>query len=214
MRRLNAPSNTNRRTVLSTVLLLLAVALAALLILPRLGLGGGSGPAEGGPEVRFVRQMIQHHAQAVDLATRIRERGTTPAVRTLALDIMLSQQEQIGQMHGWLTLWGRPWGGAGMTGEHAVSMGMATPQQMASLDTLPPAQAGVTFLQLMTRHHQGALIMAKPALGAGVRPEVQALARQIEATQGAEIRVMTDMLSEREAEPLPAPQMDMDMTGH
>ena len=33
----------------------------------------------------------------------------------LALDIMLSQQEQIGQMRGWLTLWNLPWGGPGMT---------------------------------------------------------------------------------------------------
>ncbi|OLV17653.1 DUF305 domain-containing protein [Deinococcus marmoris] len=209
MSRSTAHRETGRRLALHAVLLVLALGLAALLLLPRLN--QSSGPAEGSTEVRFVREMIQHHAQAVDLSTRIRERGKNPAVRTLALDIMLSQQEQIGQMHGWLTLWNRPWGGAGMTTEHALGMGMgmATPQQVASLDTLPPAQAEVTFLQLMTRHHQGALMMAEPALGAGVRPEVQALARQIEASQSAEIRSMTEMLKERGAEPLPAPQMDM-----
>ncbi|CAM3536549.1 DUF305 domain-containing protein [Deinococcus saxicola] len=211
MARLNAPGKTDLRTALSVLLALLAVVLAAALIVPRVN--PGSGPAEGSTEVRFVREMIQHHAQAVDLSTRIRENGSDPAVRTLALDIMLSQQEQIGQMHGWLTLWNRPWGGAGMTAEHALGMGMATPQQVASLNTLPPAQADITFLQLMTRHHQGALRMAEPALGAGVRPEVRALARQIEATQGTEIRVMTEMLRERGAEALPALPM-MDMTQH
>lgn len=209
MSRLNAPGKTKLRAALPILLALLAVALAAALLEPRLNTG--TGPAENSREVRFVREMLQHHAQAVDLATRVRERDTTPAVRTLALDIMLSQQEQIGQMHGWLTLWNRPWGGAGMTAEHALGMGMATPPQVSSLDTLPPAQAEVTFLQLMTRHHQGALLMAQPALAAGVRPEVQALARQIEASQAAEIRVMTDMLEERGAEPLLAPGMDMDM---
>ncbi|MDV6374446.1 DUF305 domain-containing protein [Deinococcus arenicola] len=198
-----------RRTALTAVLALLALALAALLIAPRLG---SSGPAENSTEVRFVREMIQHHTQAVDLSTRVRERQTSPAVRTLALDIMLAQQEQIGQMHGWLTLWQRPWGGVGVTAEHALSMGMATPQQVASLDTLPTAQAEVTFLQLMTRHHQGALMMAKPALAAGVRPEVQALARQIESSQGAEIKIMTDMLKARGAEPLAAPEMTMKMS--
>ncbi|WP_192930791.1 DUF305 domain-containing protein [Deinococcus sp. AJ005] len=207
MSRSTAHRETGRRLALPAVLLMLALGLAALLLLPRLN--QSSGPAEGSTEVRFVREMIQHHAQAVDLSTRIRENGSDPAVRTLALDIILSQQEQIGQMHGWLTLWNRPWGGAGMTAEHALSMGMATPQQVKSLDTLPPAQAEVTFLQLMTRHHQGALMMAEPALGAGVRPEVQALARQIEASQSAEIRSMTEMLKERGAEPLPAPGMDM-----
>ncbi|MBB5363209.1 DUF305 domain-containing protein [Deinococcus humi] len=215
MSRLNAPSNTHRRVLLS-ILLLLAVALAALLLVPRLNLSGDSGPAEGSTEVRFVREMIQHHTQAVDLATRIRERGTDPAIRTLALDILLSQQEQIGQMHGWLTLWKRPWGGPGMSEAHARSMGMATPQQVKGLNTLPPAQAETTFLQLMTRHHQGALMMAKPVLNADtdVRPEVQALARQIESSQGAEIRTMTELLKERGAAPLPAPQgmdgMEMD----
>ncbi|MBB6015800.1 DUF305 domain-containing protein [Deinococcus radiopugnans] len=206
MARPTAPRDPGRRLILPAVLVLLALGLAGLL-LPRVTLTGGTGPAEGSTEVRFVREMIQHHAQAVDLATRIRERGRDPAVRTLALDIMLSQQEQIGQMHGWLTLWKRPWAGPGMSSEHARSMGMATPQQVARLETLPPAQAEITFLQLMTRHHQGALLMARPALGAGVRPEVQALARQIEASQGAEIRSMTALLEERGAKPLPAPQM-------
>jgi uncharacterized protein (DUF305 family) len=208
-----APPRSRHRLVLTAALTLLALGLAALLLLPRVNLGGG-GPAEGSREVRFVREMIQHHTQAVDLSTRVRERGTDPAVRALALDILLSQQEQIGQMHGWLTLWGRPWGGPGMSADHARSMGMATPQQVAGLDTLPPAQAEVTFLQLMIRHHQGALMMAAPALATGVRPEVRALAQQIERSQGAEIKAMTGLLKQRGAEPLPAPQgmdeMEMD----
>ncbi|GGL68597.1 DUF305 domain-containing protein [Deinococcus aerolatus] len=195
---------------MAAALALLALILAALLIVPRLTDGS---PTEGSREVRFVRQMIQHHAQAVDLSTRVRERGSDPAIRTLALDIMLSQQEQIGQMHGWLTLWNRPWGGPSMSGEHARAMGMATPQEAAGLDTLPPAQAETAFLQLMIRHHQGALVMAAPALEAGVRPEVRALARQIGASQSAEIKAMTDLLKRRGAEPLPAPEMT-DMTHH
>ncbi|WP_188904383.1 DUF305 domain-containing protein [Deinococcus aerophilus] len=194
-----------RRNVLLAALLALVALLTVLLFLPRQG--GGRGPAEASTEVRFVREMIQHHAQAVDMATRIRERSRDEAVRTLALDIMLSQQEQIGQMRGWLTLWGRPWGGVGMGAQHALSMGMASPEQVAALDTLPPAEADVAFLQLMTRHHQGALQMAGPAVAAGVRPEVQALARQIQAGQAAEVRTMTDMLRARNAEPLPPPSM-------
>lgn len=211
MSRLNAPGNPYRRVVL--FILLLAVALAGLFLGPRLNLGADRGPAEGSTEVRFVREMLQHHAQAVDLSTRVRERDTAPAVRMLALDILLSQQEQIGQMHGWLTLWNRPWGGPGMSEEHARGMGMATPQEAARLDTLPPAQAEVAFLQLMVRHHRGALAMAEPALDTGVRPEVRALARQIVASQDAEIRTMTDMLRARGAAPLPTPKMT-DMPHH
>lgn len=191
-------------------LLLTLIVIAAALgygLLPRM-------PGESSTEVRFVREMIQHHTQAVDLSLRVRERSQDRTVRTLALDILLSQQEQIGQMRGWLTLWGRPWGGVGMNAEHARMMGMATPSQVAALDTLPPRQADRHFLTLMIRHHDGALAMVEPALKSGVRPEVQALARQIQATQAAEIKVMTDLLRARGAQPLPEPETDQAPSGH
>ncbi|MFN4252718.1 DUF305 domain-containing protein [Deinococcus sp.] len=194
------------------LLVVLAAVLGGLLLLPRLG-----GPAEGSTEVRFVREMIQHHAQAVDMATRVREASRDPEVRVLALDIMLSQQEQIGQMRGWLTLWKRPWGGEGMSAEHARAMGMATQAQVENLSTLNGRAADVSFLQLMTRHHQGALAMVTPALKSGVRPEVQALARQIQGTQSAEVTLMTRLLRDRGAQPLPAPaasHVDMDGMQH
>lgn len=208
---------TRRPALLAALALAVAVLIAAALALgPRL-----VPPGESSTEVRFVREMIQHHAQAVDMATRIRDRSGERTLRSVALDIQLSQQEQIGQMRGWLTLWGLPWGGVGMTGDHARMMGMATPAELNRLDSLPPADAERLFLQLMIRHHQGALAMVKPALAEGVRPEVRTLARQIDATQAGEIRLMTQMLAARDAEPLAAPpaatgeEMDMgEGSGH
>ncbi|WP_034407879.1 DUF305 domain-containing protein [Deinococcus murrayi] len=188
----------------SPLLVVIALA-AALLVALALALTSRSGtPAEGSPEVRFVREMTQHHAQAVDMATRLRERTQDRTLRSLTLDILLSQQEQIGQMRGWLTLWGLPWGGQGMSAEHARRMGMATPQELNALDTLPLRDAEAHFLRLMIRHHQGALSMVEPALGSGIRPEVRTLARQIQATQGGEIRLMEDLLRRR-GEDLPPP---------
>lgn len=187
-------------------LLAVAALVVAALIAVALALGPRAAtPREASTEVRFVREMIQHHAQAVDLATRIRDRAQDRTLRSLALDIMLSQQEQIGQMRGWLTLWGLPWGGQGMTAQHARTMGMATPGELNRLDLLPREAAERLFLQLMIRHHQGALAMVKPALEDGVRPEVRTLARQIDAAQGGEIRLMTGLLEARGAQPLPAP---------
>nr|WP_217611369.1 DUF305 domain-containing protein [Deinococcus sp. GbtcB9] len=199
------------RRALPLLVVLLAALAAAFLLAPRL-----ISPAEDSREVRFVREMIQHHTQAIDMATRIRDTTTDAELRTLALDIMLSQQEQIGQMRGWLTLWGRPWAGEGISAEHARMMGMATQAEVARVSTQPEKQAEVTFLQLMTRHHQGALAMVPPALEGGVRPEVQALARQIQAAQSAEITLMTRLLKDRGAQPLPAPggMGGMDMGDH
>lgn len=192
-----------RRPAFFAVLALAAAALlaAALALTSRSGT-----PAESSPEVRFVREMTQHHAQAVDMATRLRDRTGDRTLRSLTLDILLSQQEQIGQMRGWLTLWGLPWGGEGMSAEHARMMGMATPEELNQLDTLPVPEAEAHFLKLMIRHHQGALSMVEPALGDGIRPEVRTLARQIQATQGGEIRLMEDLLRQRGEAPPPPPE--------
>jgi len=42
--------------------------------------------------------------------------------------------------------------------------GMATQSQVDELQTLPPAQLDIRFLQLMIRHHQGGVMMAHAAL--------------------------------------------------
>ncbi|MVN87827.1 DUF305 domain-containing protein [Deinococcus sp. HMF7620] len=189
-----------RRAAVPALLVLVTLVAAALLLTPRL-----MPPTEHSREVRFVREMIQHHTQAVDMALQVREQSADATLRTVALDILLSQQEQIGQMRGWLTLWHRPWGGPGMSADHARMMGMATQAEVNRIGTLLPAQAEVQFLQLMTRHHQGALTMVAPVLEGRVQPAVEALARQIQSTQAAEIRLMTTLLADRGAKPLPAP---------
>lgn len=98
-----------------------AVAIAAALLLLAAGFAGGllsgarlakdapvSQPEEDSVDAGFSRDMQRHHAQAVQMSTTVRERTTDPEVRTLALDIALTQQQQIGQMHGWLNLWQLP----------------------------------------------------------------------------------------------------------
>jgi uncharacterized protein (DUF305 family) len=166
----------------------LLTGLAAALFTPRT-------PTESSREVRFVREMSQHHTQAIDMAARLYARTTDPDLHAVTLDILLAQSDQVGQMRGWLTLWGRPWAGAGMGSEHAAMMGMATPAQVSSLSSLPLPAAQRLFLTLMIRHHTGALGMVAPVLQGGVRPEVAALAAQIRATQTAEIRLMKTLLA-------------------
>ncbi|HMN29918.1 MAG TPA: DUF305 domain-containing protein, partial [Caldilineaceae bacterium] len=66
-------------------------------------------PAEGSAEVGFARDMAMHHAQAVNLAMLLRDRSDDEEMRQLALDILLTQQAQIGMMQGWLAVWGLPY---------------------------------------------------------------------------------------------------------
>ncbi|MGY2896302.1 DUF305 domain-containing protein [Deinococcus sp. UYEF24] len=193
------------RRLAALALLLFAVSLGAFLLLtPRL-----PAPAAESTEVMFTREMIAHHDQAIMLATLIRRRSADRTIRSAALDIQLSQEEQIRQMRGFLRLWKQP-DTFPMSADHARMMGMASDGEITSLNTLPIPQAEIRFLQLMTRHHQGALRMIPPALAPGVLPQVRHLARQMQVTQGGEIRFMTSLLKARGAQVLPFPETKLD----
>lgn len=162
-------------------------------------------PAEGSPEVTFARDMAAHHQQAVEMAFLLRERSTDEELRRFALDILLTQQAQIGQMQGWLAAWDQPLSGPQpVMGGQAEMMGMASREQVNELQTLPVAEAEVAFLQLMIRHHQGGVMMAQEALRQTHRSEVVRLATAIVNGQQSEIEYMQDMLEQRGA-PSPAP---------
>lgn len=190
----------------SIVIALLAASLLAALA----ALWLGRPPGEGSAEVRFVRDMIAHHEQAIEMALAVRDRTGDETLRAFATDIILTQQSQIGRMSGWLEVWGLPFAGeeAPMEGMGQM-MGMAAQGDVNALATLPLPEAEVRFLQLMTSHHEGALFMAEDVLAASPRPEVARLAEAVLRGQEGEIGLMREMLALRGAEP-PAPLERMD----
>lgn len=182
-----------------------ALALLGVALVAALGaLWLGREPSEGSAEVRFVRDMIAHHEQAVEMALLIRDRTDDATMQALTTDIILSQQSQIGRMSGWLEQWGRPYASdENPMGGMGHMMGMANQSDVNALGTLPLAEAEVRFLQLMTTHHEGALFMAEDVLAAGPRPEVARLAESVLRSQEAEIGLMGELLALRGAEPPP-----------
>jgi len=174
-------------------------------------------PENDSAEAGFARDMMVHHAQAVEMAEIVRDRTESEEIRTLATDISLTQQGQIGQMQGWLAVWGlsptrtgpsMAWMGHPTEGRMP---GMASPEEVEELRELPPEEMDVRFLQLMIPHHRAAIPMAEDALERSDRPEVERLAGAIAASQGAEIEAMQDLLQSRGLsveEESPAPNGD------
>ncbi len=155
-------------------------------------------PGADSPEVSFAYDMGAHHSQAVEMAVKIRDRTTDPDLRILTIDMTLTQQAQLGQMQGWLAAWGQPFASPEpVMGGQGQMMGMATLQQLQALDTLPVAEAEISFLQLMIRHHQGGVAMAKQVLAQTNRPEVLQLANAIVNSQQSEIKYMKELLQKR-----------------
>lgn len=183
---------------------IVGIVLGALILSLAAALWVNRAPGEGSAEVRFVRDMMAHHEQAVEMALAMRDRATDETLRALANDIILTQQSQSGRMAGWLELWGRPFGSEeAPMGGRRDAMGMAPQGAVNSLQTLPVAEAEARFLQLMITHHEGGVVMAQHALDAGVRPEVERLASAIVNGQQQEVDQMRQMLVARGAEPPP-----------
>jgi uncharacterized protein (DUF305 family) len=63
------------------------------------------------------------------------------------------------------------------------------------------SHAEILFLQLMIRHHEGGVLMARAVSTLSRRTDVVAMAKAIEDGQRAEIVEMTEMLSKRGAQP-------------
>lgn len=175
-------------------------------------------PAEGSVDAGFARDMQVHHAQAVELATLVRDRTDDEDVRRLALDILLTQQQQQGQMFGWLASWGLPqastapamaWaehghdtGGTAGAGAAPDAMpGLVSDAQLAVLEASTGVEAERVFLALMIPHHEGGVEMAELAVDRAARPEVRTLASSIVTSQRAEIAVLEEMLADRGGAP-------------
>ena len=166
-------------------------------------------PSPPGPdsvEVGFARDMSVHHAQAVAMAGMAIKSSDEQDILTLARDIQLTQQGQIGQMHAWLDLWDQPvttvgprmaWMSADGSGMSGRMPGMASPEQLATLRALEGEDAERLFLELMIDHHAAGVTMARAAVDRASVPEVRQLAQAMVNGQQAEIDAMTSMLRQR-----------------
>ncbi len=186
--------------------LLVVLALAAGLVLGRSTAGGV--PRVVDPvDIGFAQDMKVHHAQAVQMSSVLHRRTTDPEVQALAVDVMTTQQGQIGIMSGWLDLWGHTQTTTGPTmawmGHDGPMPGMAEAHEIAALETLPEGQLEEEFLRLMVRHHLGAVPMAAFAADRATSPDLARLAGGMESGQAAEIELMQDMLVARGHDPEP-----------
>lgn len=193
-------------------LLLLLVGLAALLLgaLGGYWLRAAQTPAAGSADAGFARDMSLHHEQAVQMASLVYDRSDDPAIRSLAYDILTTQQGQIGIMSGWLDAWGLPWTSAGprmawmgMPTE-GLMPGMATADQLDALRAADGAAADVLFLQLMIPHHLGGVAMATEAAVHAGQASVRQLATAIAESQTSEIAYMNELLVAKGAAPIDA----------
>jgi uncharacterized protein (DUF305 family) len=151
----------------------------------------------GDADVAFVTDMVAHHAQALEMARLAPDRAADDRVRRLAARIEAGQGPEIAAMQSWLTSRGLPPGEtAAGHGSHRGMAGMATPEEMTRLVAASGADFDRLFLELMTRHHEGALQMADDPGAGAQHPLVQEMVSDVTVTQSVEIRRMQELLAE------------------
>ncbi|MFB9962089.1 DUF305 domain-containing protein [Sinosporangium siamense] len=189
-------------------------------------MGRSSAPSDSSAEAGFARDMATHHAQAVEMSFVVRDATSAAAIRGLADDIIVSQATQRGMFMGWLQEWGLNQGsvqprmawmaghghggkpssapaGTAVGGEPLMP-GLLTAEEMKRLREAKGKDAEILYLQLMIRHHEGGVEMAEALMRLSDDETVTTLAKHIVNGQTGEINLMTTMLKERGAQPLPS----------
>jgi len=156
-------------------------------------------------DVGFMQGMIVHHQQAVDMSALAEERTNTPEILAVAGRIDASQKDEMDFMRGWLTDRSEPVEMAGMGhAGHSDMVGMATPEQMEALEAARGTNFDRLFLEMMVRHHQGAVTMVEELhsqRGTAADPVMYEFTSEVVNDQQAEIERMNAFLASLSDDP-------------
>lgn len=177
-------------------------------------------------DIGFAQSMSLHHQQAIWMSQLMLDGSPTKLTR-LAHTISSTQLLELGQMRGWLALWGEAlmpatpdmswmlFGEAPPDPELARYLldcersptgmaGLASESDLDRLRTLQDLSRDEYFLRLMLAHHEGGVPMAGFAASQAHLPAVRELAARIALEQTREIgqiRAMLDALGTLQDEP-------------
>jgi len=157
-------------------------------------------------DVTFMRDMIPHHNQAVQMSALVSDRTNRQELLDVAGRIDVSQADEIEFMQQWLSERGQeipnPTEHEAMHTDHKMA-GMATPEQMAELARLEGAAFDRLFLSLMIAHHEGAVTMVEELLeqpGSAYDPVLFEFTTDITNDQTAEVERMNALLASLSAD--------------
>ncbi|GAC1396361.1 MAG: DUF305 domain-containing protein [Pyrinomonadaceae bacterium] len=140
-------------------------------------------------DLQFLDTMSAHHQGAVDMARPAETKAQHAELKEFAKNIIADQEKEIAQMKSWREQWyaGKP---QAMNMEMSGMMDSMKGMDMSKLNAATGNGFDLMFLDMMTPHHRGAVVMSKEALTKAEHPEIKRLAQQIIDAQEAEIKKM------------------------
>jgi uncharacterized protein (DUF305 family) len=156
--------------------------------------------AHNNADLWFVRHMIPHHQQAIEMSDIVlAKHGIDPRVTEFANTIKAAQGPEIQQMQDWLNQWGNPPMPTMPPGDMQMPApggmpGMLSERELNALREAEGVDANRLFLTQMIAHHEGAISVAQTEIEEGQSPPAVAMARSIVTTQQQEIDTMKGIL--------------------
>ncbi|MFD9741509.1 DUF305 domain-containing protein [Umezawaea sp. NPDC059074] len=135
-------------------------------------------------DIVFLRDMIPHHQQTLEISGLVKSRSKNPAVVSVADAITAEGSAEIDKMNGWLGEWKV---GVTDSGHQAHEMVVA-PKDVSVLGGYTGPQFDKQWSPLMVRHLQDGIKMAQAVETAGTHAGVKALAQEM-------VKVQTGLVS-------------------
>jgi uncharacterized protein (DUF305 family) len=166
-------------------------AVVGMLVLSACGSSANTAAPDLKADVAFAQKMVPHHEQALEMAKLVPTRSGNEKVRGLAERVEKAQDPEITRMNEWLKQWGAT---TKQDHEGHDMAGMMSQDDMAKLENASGAEFDRLWLDLMVKHHEGAVEMARTELSQGQDAGAKQLAQAIVDGQQQEITEMKDLL--------------------
>ncbi|MCP3398928.1 MULTISPECIES: DUF305 domain-containing protein [unclassified Bradyrhizobium] len=173
--------------------LLVLATLALVAVADRLGWSLPISSRDLANDQRYMRHMLTHHEQGIELAQLGQRRARESHLRALAALMVASQagENRIFE-HWWRGWFSEPM--AVCSGEERAAMpGYLTPAQMADVRKAADEDFDTIFIRLMSLHHAGAVHMADNQWHSSGDPRLRLMAHAIRHEQQGEIALMNDV---------------------
>ena len=183
-----------------TIAILVLLALTATGGLSACGSDDNDSPAGNGTDLAFAQQMAAHHQAAIDMARTAQKQGQSVYIKTLADDIITSQQGEIAVLKA-------TEGDMADRGVDAGDLGLSDDLSVMNMDDDALASADPfdrEFVDMMIPHHQGAIRMARVEIDKGASPALKQMAQDIIDAQSREINEMNAFRAKTYGSPSPA----------
>ena len=159
----------------------------ALALIAGLLMTGCSGaPRWNEADRAFVAGMLPHHHLGMALVHEATVDSNDVRLRRLVFEMSGYHSSELGALERWAD--------EQRIDEWTMFPGQLPVSDLALLETLDGIEHDIWWLDLMIRHHEGAVAMADVVVAQGSADDVQRLALDVRRVQAAEIEAMEELL--------------------